>query len=268
MVKWTYLKMVLTEGKTYKTTDKQNLIIEKIGTNSTGKGRLVVDETGLGDIKELVAPLHKTETNLLGPLELGDLYYAVPKDTEFSWEGDSGSKCILEGKFGVLAPGEADTPEATARYRTQDLHHLRVEEGVYSLATDAKFVVDAEHTVYEVYPDAKETFKFRFPLMFSIANYTPAEGEVALRLWLQPTYLDSVVKITKMAGIDVMWCPRPPKSTTEFDYFTLERFPITVDPLTRFRINVRNVKGADISPPTGAALSFTVTTIAEYRKVK
>jgi len=258
------LSLTLKQGTKYVTKPRQALKIDFEGTDATTAGHLYIDGEEMGDIVNLVAPLHRKETNLLGPLCLGNLFYVVPEETEFEWKGPTGTKCRVEGTMAVWEPGESMPIDWAARKPVQRRHHLTYLEKTYSHGTDVKLVKDAEVVVLALTPLTPEEYRFKHPLMVSVANYTPAEGDLALRFRKTGAELEELLKEPAVGGVDVLYAPRPPKDDVEMDPFTLERSPITVLGDQTLEVRVRNIKGADISPAAGTALTFTVTAIVEY----
>jgi len=258
------LDLIIKQGSIYQTPARLALIIQRIGTDSAAAGRLKVDNKPTGDIFNTVAPLHVTSSNLLGPLPLGKLYYVVPPETKFEWDGASGSKARLIGQLLKMTPGEALPPAHLDRFNKQIDHYLTYVEGTYSHGTDTDLVADAEVEVVSLTPKTIETYTFAHPVLASIANYTPGEGDLGIRFYLDNSPLDELTEQTKTAGIDILSMPRPPADTTEQIPFSLASRPIVVLGDHTISIRARNVKGAAISPAAGTSLTFTITAIYEF----
>jgi hypothetical protein len=259
--------MYIKTGIKYYTGKDFGLKIEKIGTNSSGDAYLWIGNDRLGAINSLIAPIHRTSSNLLGPLDLRDKYYYIPPNKDFTFTGDSGSLMRLIGKIVRLeATGEVP-PEAGARGATQTKNYMTYVQGTASLGTNVALPKDGEILVLSLTPSSIETYVFSGPIMVSVDNYTPSEGDLALRFFLDSGYLDNLTDLPGTdirGGIDIKNLPRPPADTTEEDVFTLLANPITVVGPHTLKLYIRNTKGADISPASGTALSFTVTAIVEY----
>jgi len=258
----------ITQGSTYTTKRRMALVINRIGTDDSSGGCLHIHTFDTGTLKTLVAPLHKTSSNLLGPLDLGTLPYVIPPRTDFYWDGSSGAKARLKGKLLLLEPGEDLPDELYSRYSAQSRHYMTYAEGTVSKDTDEAMADGEELTVLSINAATNERYRLVGPVMVDVDNYTPSEGDLVLRFKYDRTYLDELTDETAMGGIDVTNCPRPPTDTSEFDVFTLKDMPITVEPGHTLYIIVRNVSGASISPPSGYALGFTVTAIVEYEMLR
>jgi len=261
------LDTILIEGKDYTTPKRRALIIRKKGTDGDTDTQLLIDDKPTGVIKELVSPLHVRSTNKLGPLQLGALLNVVPPETNVMVEGPTGAKVRIIGEWLFLAPGEAMPGDLMTRYEAQFDHWLTFKEATYSHGTDKALVVDAEVEVLEVKPLATEEYLFAHPVMASVANYTPAEGDLAVRFYLDNKPLDDLLEKTKVGPVDLLSCPRPPKDDTDEVPLSLCDTPIRVPGDHVLSIRVRNTKGADITPPTGTSLDFTITAICEFKRV-
>jgi len=262
------LDTILTEGKDYQTPERVALVIKAIGTNGATATKLVIDGKPTGEIKELVAPLHLIETNKMGPLSLGDLYYVVPPDTAIKVEGPSGAKMRCIGELLMLAPGEVLPAGLKARFDVQVDHHITFVEGTYSHGTDVKLVADAEAEILSLTPKTIETYLFNYVVMASVANYTPAEGDLAIRFYVDNVPLDAILEKTKVGPADLLAMPRPPRDAVEEMPFSLCDFPVEVLGDHTLSIRVRNTKGADISPAAGTSLDFTVTAICAFKRAR
>jgi hypothetical protein len=259
--------ITLKQGVVYYTPKDACFKVEKIATNSSGPATLWIKGTQLGAIKSLIAPLHKTSGNLLGPLDLSNKYYIIPRETDFKFTGDSGSIMVLIGKWIMLDRPEEVPRELTERGTAQFSDYKTYVEAVAALGTDQSLPPDAEVIALSLTPKEIETFTFNGPLMVSVSNYAPAEGELALRFFFDNYYLTNLTDLPgtdRKGGIDIMYCPRPPSDTTEKEPFNLAAIPITVPGPHTFQILIRNIKGAPITPATGTALTFTITAIVDY----
>jgi len=258
------LDLVLIQGKDYETPKRVGLRIRAIGTDGAKATKLVIDNKPTGSIWSTIAPLHKINTNLMGPLELGGLYYVVPPETKVIVDGPSGAKMRCKGEIVRLAPGEAMPAADLARFAAQPNHHLTYISGTYSHGTDVALVKDAEVEVVSLTPLTIERYKLAHPVLASVANYTAVEGDLGIRFYLANAPLDDLLEVTKVGGIDITCARRPPKEDVDQIPFSLAKIPIEVPGDVTLSIRVRNIKGADISPATGTSLTFNIDAICEY----
>jgi len=266
MVREFPLDLIVKQGVEYQTRDRQALIIRKLGTDGATDTHLKIDGKDLGNIKSLVAPLRVTETNLLGPLNLGDLYYVVPPEISFEVVGPTNAKMRLIGKMILLDPGVKLGAPYITRFLAQHYHYLTFVEGTYSHGTDVKLVKDAEVEVISLTPKTIEKYTFNNVIMASVTNYTAVGGDLGLRFKIDVEDLEALLAKPLVGGIDILSCPRPPADTTNQVPFSFAPKPIVVLGDRTFRVRIRNISGADISPAAGTSLTFYVTAICEYFK--
>jgi len=266
MVKYFPLKAYFQQGVSYETPKRLGYKIVAIGTDQTTDVYLKIDGKDTGKIKTLVAPPYKYNSNLLGPLELGKLYYAIPPETKFTVEGPSGALVSVLGQQVILDPGEPFPAELLARSKVQHLEYRTYVEKTYSHGTDVTFVADDEVKIYELTPLTIEKYLFNGPIMFSIANYTLTARDIALRFRMDGAELDMLDETGYIGPLDTFLLPRPPAEAKLFDFFSLAVHPIEVLGDHTFQIWGRNISGGAISPATGTSLEFTVTAIVDYYK--
>ena len=85
------LDKIIEQGTTYTTHERVCLKIEKWGTDATSECYLTIDGKVTGSLITYVAPLHKTSSLNIGPLDLGSKYLAIPPDTDFEVTTPSGA---------------------------------------------------------------------------------------------------------------------------------------------------------------------------------
>jgi len=223
-----------------------------------------VDGVDTGAIITDVAPIRKKDTNRLGPLDLGDLYYVVPPHKKFHIEGPSGAKYRIVGQIGKLAVGEVIPAHLAGRFAVQGKHYLTYISGTYSLGTDVTWVKDAEYEVFTLTPKTIEEYTFDKVVQAKITGDTVAEGDFGIIFYLDGVPQDILTKEPGRRGIDVLSMPKPPTDTTEMVPFTLEKTPIKVLGDHTISIKAMNVSGADKAPATGATWKIDILSIVEY----
>ena len=264
MVKYYKLDKIFVEGTTYQTPPDRFYIIRKVGTDSTSGAKLVVGGVSTGTLIATVAPLHKTSSNLLGPLDLGDLYYIVPPDKEFWIEGGGSDKMRLIGQIGVLAPGESVPSEFMGRYNAQGKHYVTYVQDSVSLGTDVAWGAGTEYEVYSLTPKTIELYRFNNVFMASLSGGSFSEGDFAVRFFMDGTPLDILTSDPGKKGIDVLSMPHPPADSTEEIPFTFADLPIEVLGDHTFTVKGINVSGASKSPTSGSSWTLQITAIVEY----
>lgn len=262
------LDKVLVQGTDYRTDDREVWIIRKLGTNSTTIGTLHIDRKPTTQVSSIVAPLHQTTSNLLGPLSLGDQYNVVLPDTLVQWMGASGSRLRVIGTKLILDPQETVEAALKTRADQQYIDHLRVVESSYNHGVGNAWADGVENTVINLTPLTTEEYHFRYVVMASVDNVSGgvADGDWAVRFYLENAPLEYVFGLNIRHGIDVLSMPRPPAGTTEMTPFTLADYPIVVVGDRTLHVRVANVSGTAKSPTTGNAIIATVTAVVRYLK--
>jgi len=263
-MKYVHLDKVLVEGKEYRTPKRIAYVVEKLGTNSTTDAYLEVEGRKTGVIKDIVAPLHVTETNKLGAVDLKHLFYVIPPETKFKWVGATGSKARIMGRTLMLAVGERMPDELMARFEAQSRHYWKYIEGTYSHGTDVTWKDKDENEVYSVTPLTIEKYLFSRIIMALVENVTITEGDMSCMIYLDntPIPFDWAVNIQK--GIDLLSMPRPPKDDKEEIPFSLATFPVEVLGDHTISLRALNTKGADLTPAAGTSITVTFTALVEY----
>ena len=266
MAKTWVLDKVLKAGVEYETPTRTAYVIKKVGTDDDASSYLVIDGKELGAIKSLVAPLHKTSSNLLGPYDLRDEYYVVPPETKFKFDGASGKKCRIIGEVWNLGVGESLPSPIMDRFKRQHQVYRRFFEGSFSLGTDVTWKANAEYTVLSLTPLTVEKVTFDDIVMVEVTGDTVSEGDFALEVYINNSPLEVDVAEGLMRGIDVKSLPRPPSDTAEMLVFSLKDMPITVEGDNTIDFRVRNVSGSDKAPASGSSWTVTVTAMAKYER--
>ena len=267
MVKYYPLDKIIKQGTTYETPPDRFYIIKRIGTDGSTDTKLVIGGVETGAIISEVAPLHRTSSNLLGPLDLGSLYYVVPPNTKFWVDGPSGAKMRIIGQIGVLGVGEAMPGEHQARYNAQGKHYKTYLSDSYSLGTDVTWTDGTEYDVLVHTPKTIERVILNSYVGASITGDTVSEGDFAVEFYMDNTPFEPEFAENLYAGIDALSMPSPPRDDTEELVFTLKDYPIVVNGDHTLSIRVRNVSGSDKAPASGSSWTVNVKVIAKYERV-
>ena len=258
------LDRYIKEGVTYKTKEREAYIVRKIGTDSSTPAYLEIDGKKTGTIDSEVAPWHVTSSNLLGPLDLGPLYYVIPPDTEFKVVGASGCKMRLIGQKIILEPGERLGAPYADRFERQFDHYLTLISATLTLGTDEVFKANEERTILSLKPSVYEIYKFNGYIGVKGSGDTITEGDFAIVFYYNGNPLEHITTDGFGPGIDIKSMPLPPADTTEEVPYTLKDYPIEVPGPNELVIKIRNISGADKAPASGSAWSFTLKAIVEY----
>jgi len=266
MVKYFPLDIIIVQGETYYTDRRVFFVVKKIGTDASSDTHLVIDNKPVGDYIATVAPLHVTSSNKLGPANLGNYYLVIPPETMFYVEGASGAKMRLVGTLGKLDVGEAMPADILARFGNQHNAYVTHLSGSVSLGTDVALAADAETEVFSLTPKTIEKYILAYPVLADVDNYTPSEGDLAYRFYIDNDPLDALTAEpgTIRGGVDLLAMPRPPADSTEEIGFSFADMPVEILGDHTFSVRVRNTKGSSISPASGASLVFYFDTLGVY----
>jgi len=254
------LDKIFKVGTVYRAESDKGYVIEFAGTASTTPSRIKVAGAPCLEFTSDIAPLAKINTNLFGPISLGDQKIVVPPDKTLEFEDTSGDKVRLVGKILELAVGETFPADLVARYHEQVKKFISYKKGTYSHGTDAAWSADVENDVLTFSIPQGEHWTFNHILAATVANVSGglAAGQFGIRLYKDDKPFDLIETSMGVKGIDVVSCHLPPKEDVNFVPFTLADFPITFEPGRTLRISCINVSGASISPTAGASLDVTV----------
>ena len=268
MAKIFKLDKIISANTEYTTPKRVAYVIRKIGTNSSGTGYLEIENVKTGEIDSEVAPLHKTSSNLLGPLDLEDLFYVIPPETNFKFVGDAGSKARIIGDAVFLDVGEGLGAEFMGRFVEQGRKYITVYSGNFSLAVDEVWSAGDENEVFSITPLTIERVKFDSIMMVKITGGAVSEGDFGVKFYMNNIPFELDVPSGMQEGIDSLVMPYPPADTTEEVPFTLKDFPIEVLGDYTFSIRVKNTSGADKTPTAGSAWTVTVKMLGKYERVE
>jgi len=266
MAKIYSLDKILSTNTTYTMEEDRYFVIRKIGVGTTSDVTVNVDGTPCGTFISTVAPLHKTSSNLLGPVDLSRHFIVVPPERKLLFSSSASASVRIVGDLVVLSPGESVLGEHMDRYNSQFNSYITYVSGSYSLGTDVAWADGTEYTVYSLTPATIEEYMFNNFVGVTIENLsaTLSEGDVGIRFFLDGVPFDQLTSNPGQFGIDALSMPAPPADTTEEIPFTLEKFPISVLGDHTFEIKARNTSGGSLSPSSGTSITITVYALAHY----
>jgi len=262
------LDIILEEGDVYETGKREALVIRKIGTNAateTSPANLRIDNKPLGKITQTLSPISKINTLFMDLLDLCDLFYVVPPETEIIVEGPSGLEIRCVGELLKLAVGEVLPANLMARFKAQPNHYLTFLYGYVDWSGGYTFAADEEVEVISYTPKTIERAALYGPVQAKLTGWTRAMHEVALRFYLENTPLDLILEKTKIGGIDLYNTPYPPTETTEHNGFVMPKGFIEVPGDHTLSIRQRNISGAAITIAAATGNGPYVCCAIEYQ---
>ena len=258
------LNKTLKYGVSYRSHPRAAYKITKIGTNSTSGVKLKVENRSLGQIIQNIAPEFKTNSTIIGPLDLGDLFYVIPPDTDFTLEGSSGDRLHIIGDIILLDPGEGLGADLLDRFHKQDKHYLTYVSGSYAFDTDEAWSAGTEIELFTLTPKTIEKYIFNDIVLLEISNATISPGDVMLNVYLDNTPWEYLESDNLPKGIDAYAVPAYNDVGKNEVPFSLKNSPIELMGDHTLKITAKNVSGGDITPPTGTAISLTLYAVVEY----
>jgi len=262
------LDIILEEGDVYETGKREALVIRKIGTNAateTSPTNLRIDDKPLGEITQTLAPISKVNTLFMDLLDLCELFYVVPPETEVIVEGPSGLEMRCVGELLKLAVGETLPTDLMARFKAQPNHYRTFLYGYVDWSTGYTFAVDEEVEVISYTPKTIERIAVYGPLQAKLQGWTRAMHEVAVRFYLENTPYDFILEKTKIGGIDLYNTPYPPAETTEHNGYVMPKGFIEVPGDHTLSIRQRNISGAAITIAAASGNGPYVCCAIEYQ---
>jgi hypothetical protein len=270
MAKIYSLNKILAANTTYVMEKDRYFVIKALGTNISAQVTAKVDGAPCGSIISDIAPVHKTTSNQLGPLDLGMKYIVVPPERQIKFETSGSGVVKVIGDLVVLAPGESVLPEHNARYNVQGKDYITYIAGTYSLGTGTAWSAGTEYTVLSLTPATIEEYLLNNIVGVSVSNVSGgiSDGSVGIRFYLDGVPMDLLLSGTAQFGVDALAMPLPPAGTTEQTPFTLNAYPIDILGDHTFEVHAVNTSGGSLSPTSGNSITVKVEAVAQYmRKV-
>lgn len=258
----------------YRAESDKAYVIRKVGTDSATKAQVKPAGGGLAEVIADAAPMHSTEDNILGPLELGDFYLVVPPDKTLEFSGADASQFRLIGEILELAPGEVMPTSLLARYGEQAKKYMSYLTGSYDHGTDKAWPADEEHNVLVFPCPAGERWGFDGLYMargrLNVAIW--GVGDFASRIYVQDVPWDILetqvgAATYKMGrkGIDHRATPYPPEDGRNIQPFSLASMPIAIEPGRILKVTATNTSGAELSA-AGSGWHYTFDVLVVGKK--
>jgi len=260
-----FLKKVLKTNTTYIMEKDRYYVIKKAGTDSSSKVTIKVDGVPVLDINNTIAPIAKTSSNKLGPIDLGEYFIVVPPERQIYCESSASANVYIEGDLNVLAPGEAIPTEHLTRYNAHV--NRKISYVSLSVTVGASWPAGQEVKVSDVTPSTIEDWIFDDLAGASVVNLSTmlGYGQVAIKLYYDGKPLDLLLTQAGPQGIEVLKMPLPPSSTTEEEPFRFKDKPIPVIGGHTLTVSAINVSGASLSAASGQ--NIVVNFVAVYKRI-
>jgi hypothetical protein len=260
-----FLKKILKTNTTYIMEKDRYYVIKKAGTDSSSKVTIKVDGVPVLDIYNTIAPITKTSSNKLGPIDLGEYFIVVPPERQIYCESSASANVYIEGDLNVLAPGEAIPTEHLTRYNAHV--NRKITYTTLTATVGSSWAAGQEVKVGDINPPTIEDWIFDDFAGASVANLSAslAYGQVTIMLYYDGKPLDLLLTSAGPRGIEVLKMPLPPASTTEEEPFRFKEKPIPVVGGHTLTVSAINVSGAALSAASGQ--NITVSFVAVYKRI-
>lgn len=268
IVRYWYLDKVLDMNTEYTTHSRQALKIERIGTDDSSEVTVKIDNKQVMKLHPDIAPLLPTDSNLLGMLNLGDLYLSVPPDTKIKFEGTSGKHVRIKGVLAILDPNEKAPGDWLSRYDSQFWKILGYDEQTLSLDTDEVWNANAEETLWQKTCGAAEVYEINGLVMIDISGGTVNYGDFGVLFYTDDQLIEFIWSNTIYRGLDIKLFPKPPTATTNYEAFSLKNTPFRLTDGHSLKITAVNVSGSNKAPTSGSNWQVKTLVTYVYEKLK
>jgi hypothetical protein len=259
------LRKVLRTNTVYEMEKDRYYVIRRIGTNSVPRAVVKVDGIPVLEFFTTIAPMARTSSNLLTPIDLGDFFIVVPPERKLLIESAASANVYIEGDLIVLSPGESIPTDHLARYNTYATRKITyVDTGV---TVGTSWPAGQEVKIIDLTPPTIEDWIFDSYAGVSVTGLSAAQayGQINLKLYYDGRPLDLLVTTAGPHGIETLKMPLPPTATAEFEPFTFREKPILVVGGHTLTVTAINVSGAALSAATGQ--NIIVRFVAIYKRI-
>jgi hypothetical protein len=240
-------------------------VIRKIGTDVSAKVTVKVDGIPVLDIFNTIAPIARTSSNTLGPLDLGEYFIVVPPERKLLFESTGSGNVYIEGELAVLAPNEKISDEHLMRYQAYATRKITYVDT--SVTVGASWPAGQEVKVADLTPPTIEDWVFDSFAGVAVSGLsaTQAFGQINVKFYYDGKPLDLLVATAGPHGIETLKMPLPPTATAEFEPFSFRDKPIMVVGGHTLTVTAINVSDATLSAATGA--NIAVRFVAIYKRI-
>jgi len=260
-----FLKKILKTGTTYVMEKDRYYVIKRIGTDASSKVTAKVDGIPVVDIVSTIAPIARTSSNTLGPLDLGEYFIVVPPERQLYFDSSSSANVYIEGDLVVLSPGEAIPTEHMARYNTYNNRKITYVDTSVTIGTS--WSAGVEQKIVDIAPPTIEDWIFDDFAGASVSGLstTLSYGMISIKFYYDGKPFDLLLQTAGPHGIEVLKMPLPPTDSSEKEPFTFRDKPITVVGGHTLTVNAVNVSGSALSAASGS--NITVRFVAIYKRI-
>jgi len=259
------LKKILKTNTTYTMEKDRYYVIKRIGTDATSKVTVKVDGMPAVDIFSTIAPIAKTSSNALGPIDLGEYFIVVPPERQLLFESSATANVYIEGDLVVLLPGETVTTEHLTRYNTYANRKITYIDTSVTVGTS--WPAGQEVKIADITPSTIEDWLFDGFAGVAISNLSTTQtyGQVNIKFYFDGKPFDLLLNIAGPYGIESLKMPLPPTDSAEKEGFSFKDKPIMVTGGHTLTVSAVNVSGSTLSAATGQ--NIAVRFVAVYKRI-
>jgi hypothetical protein len=259
------LRKILKTNVTYEMEKDRYYVIKRIGTDAGSKVTVKVDGIPVLDIFNIIAPIARTSSNLLGPMDLGEFFIVVPPERKLLFESAASANVYIEGDLIVLSPGETIPTDHLTRYNTYATRKITYVD--VSVAVGTSWPAGQEVKVADITPPTIEDWIFDGFAGVAVTGLSVARayGQINVKFYYDGKPLDLLVATAGPHGIETLKMPLPPTADTEFEPFTFKEKPIYVVGGHTLTVTAINVSGTALGAATGA--NIAVRFVAIYKRI-
>jgi len=259
------LQKVLKTNVTYEMEKDRYYVIKRVGTDAAAKVTVKVDGIPVLDMFSTIAPIAKTSSNVLGPIELGEYFIVVPPERKLLFESSASANVYIEGDLVVLAPGESIPTEHLTRYNAYASRKITYVDTSVTVGTS--WAAGQEVKVADLTPPTIEDWIFDSFAGVSVSGLSAAQtyGQINVKFYYDGKPLDLLVATAGPHGIEILKMPLPPTDSAEKEPFSFKDKPIAVVGGHTLTVTAINVSGSALSAATGA--NIVVRFVAFYKRI-
>jgi len=259
-----FLKKILKTNTTYTMENDRYYVIRKIGTDSATNVTVKVDGIPVADIFSTIAPIAKSGSNELGPLDLGSYYIVVPPQRQLYFQASGSANVYIEGELMVLAPGEAIPNEHLMRYNAYG--NMKIAYVDATATVGASWSAGNEIKIVDIAPPTIEDWLFDDYAGVSVSNLSAAQsyGQVNVKFYYDGKPFDLLLTQAGAQGLETLKLPFPPTNAGEKEAFKFKDHPVMVNGGHTFTVTAINVSGSTLSAATGQ--NIAVRFVAIYKR--
>jgi hypothetical protein len=260
-----YLRKTLKTNTTYTMEKDRYYVINKIGTDASAKVTAKVDGIPVVDFFNLIAPVAKTTSNVLGPLDLGEYYIVVPPERKLVFESSASANVYIEGKLVVLSPGESIPSEHLTRYNAYTTRKISYIDTTVTVG--ASWPAGQEVKIADITPPTIEDWILDSYMGVSVTGLSTTQtyGQVNIKMYYDGKPLDLLLTVAGPQGIESLKMPLPPTNAAEMEGFSFKDIPVAVVGGHTFTVTAINVSGGALSAATGS--NIAVRLVAVYKRI-